>query len=404
MRTGHRRVTAETIAAETMAAQFDGLPAGITYLKALDIVHKSAGRLLRGKAYTVFSLLLQLNERQIKQCPSDYDPSVDFTRFVAWATNETIAGEVETSVRNVQRILATLVEKGLVWMNDQNSRKRTPMNGICLLPGFARLAELKEQIEAASLKRAADRILRREFLACSIAITALDNIEELAGDTALKDLAEICRRYSKGPLPHDAAAKLFLVQQRIAELKASVVNSLGFLKLESSQDDKNVTLRTYKFEKIKKEVRAWREEESAQSESNDPTLEPVESGVKPPPLLTPRTAVVAKSLKRMMLSRSVDFLPQGNMEDSRYVSLCARSAAARIKLSRDAIAHLEERFGQAGANVVLLQAAYDPKIRYPAAWAAHFARSPLGAKPVDMRPSFFRMVKDLGEEPGPPMQ
>ena len=404
MRTGHRRVTVETIAAESIAAQFDGLPAGISYLKALDIVRKAAGRLLRGKAYTVFSLLLQLNERQIKNCPSDYDPSVDFTRFVAWATNETIAGEVDTSIRNVQRILATLVEKGLVWMNDQNSRKRTPSNGICLLPGFARLAELKEQIEAASLKRASDRILRREFLACAIAINALDHIEELAGDTALKDLADICRRYSKGPLPDDAAAKLFLVQQRIAELKATVVNSLGFLSLESSQDAESVTLRTYKFERIKKEVQAWREEESDLAVDQIRGPDSTDAGVKAPPLLAPRAAVLAKSLKRMMLSRKVEFLPQGNMEDARYVSLCARTAAARIKISRDAIAHLEQRFGAAGANVVLLQAAYDPKIRYPAAWAAHFARTPLAGKPVDLRPSFFRMVKELGEETAETMQ
>ena len=404
MRTGHRRVTVETIAAETIAAQYDGLPAGITYLKALDIVRKAAGRLLRGKAYTVFALLLQLNERQIKQCPPEYDPSVDFTRFVAWATNETIAGEVDTSIRNVQRILATLVQKGLVWMNDQNSRKRTPLNGICLLPSFARLAELKEQIEAASLKRAADRILRREFLACSIAINALNNLEELAGDTALTELADICRRYSKGPLPNDAAAKLHLVQQRVAELKATVVNSLGFLSLESSRDAESVTLRTYKFEKIRKEVQAWHEEESAPEERDDLAVEFAVGGPKRPALLTPRTAVVAKSLKRMMLSRKVEFLPQGAMEDARYVSLCARSAAARIKISRDAITTLEQRFGQAGANVVLLQAAYDPKIRYPAAWAAHFARNPVGAKPIDLRPSFFRMVKEFGEEAGETMQ
>lgn len=179
---GFRRHDAAFLAAESIARRFEGLSKDVTPGRVL-AAFKRAGRALR----TPRAVLLLIDQLFARTQPQDW---AEGCSPIVWPRNETLAEELDVSVRQLQNILRRAIALGFISMKDSDNGHRGGRRGpngaiqwaygIDLRPLGVRYGEFLQLAEAADIERRRRDDLRRRLTIArksiaQIAQTALEH-------------------------------------------------------------------------------------------------------------------------------------------------------------------------------------------------------------------------------------
>jgi replication initiation protein RepC len=223
---GFRRHDAAFLAAEEVAKRFQGLARDVTPGKVVAAFKRAAKPM--GVPRSVRLLIDQLFARTQ---PQDWLPGAE---PIVWAKNETLADELDLSVRQLQNVLRRAIELGLVSQKDSpnghRGGRRGPNGaiqwayGIDLRPMGTRYPEFLQVAAAAAHERQRGEELRRRLTIARKAIaqlaqTALE--EGLTGADWLEevDTARMAAAHARGLADLDAQIRVVeQIEQRRAAL------------------------------------------------------------------------------------------------------------------------------------------------------------------------------------------
>jgi hypothetical protein len=396
---GLRKRDHSLLAAERAARQFFGLPDGMSWPQAIGIIRAHIENRFSGMAaYRIMNHYLRMTIAKVRSI-AVYDQFDHESLFVVFASNASLCARFDVSERCIQINHRRLVDAGLICFKDGPGCRRSPGNGISLLPAFARVRELQHAEFNAQMEVRAKRFLMAEFSACAVKLVSLIDTG-LFPDTyslqGLVEMAEQARIWSKGKLPAEPEAKMAAIKQTIEELEAFALVAYSSVSKDSPYPESGFAHITYKLKDLKIQVDAWREEESDGSEDSPDSsvLVVPRSDVDDVAIRLPSPEKAVKSIKKLMLARKLPLLEDDQLSDDQVLGLYGRRALGEIKLSKPAQTAIADRFGHKGLYLVALQAAHDPKIRHRAAWAAHFVNARPDNGVIDLQASFYRMVRD----------
>lgn len=395
--TGRRKRDNHLLAAEKAAQHFIGIPDGMSWFKAAQIIRNYVEvHLGKTTAYRLMNNYLRMTQAKLRKV-ADFDPLEHADLFVLFPSNATLCAKYDVSERCVQVNHRRLVEHGLICFNDAPGCQRRPGTGISILPAFAKIRELLQAEFQAEMAVRVQRFLQKEFASCYAKLMCLIDagvFPDTCARSTLIEAAESARKWSKGKLPSNAELKMADMKQTIEELEAFSLIAYGSDIKDSPPPESGFAHITYKLNGLKKEVSAWREEELSASEIVPETAALVAMPDEPVQLRLPSSDKCVKSVKKLMLLRKLPLVEDDQLNDDQVLGLYGRQAIGEIKLSRPAQAAIAARFGQRALHMVAIQAAHDPKVRHRAAWAAHFASARPENGMIDLQASFFRMVGD----------
>ncbi|MBP2160559.1 MULTISPECIES: helix-turn-helix domain-containing protein [Asticcacaulis] len=390
-KTGHRSVTPNSLKGELLAKGFKGLPEGMTYNQALKLVRRyiNGCNELSLRAKFLMQAFLQLQAKAIVEVDGQFDLVNDMTQFTVFAKNTTLQDMLDMSRRTVQKALAELREKLFVWCNDSPSRNRSRGHGICLLPTFARLAELNAAAADRQGRIETVRFMQSQFTSTRIELEGMKRLSLFTHHPLIDDLIKVCDVMRRSTNTEKGLERLLFLKQSVDELKALVVLDIEMGKQESPQGDQSDTPITYKLNKIHKDVEAWQEVESGSACVPDPEAG-VNSNSEGVTVLGPEAEKIVPVVEAAFRARSLITYEDQGLPPKRRLRLYGNSAAGLIKLHRSAVSELKVRYGEVGASYILIQAAFDPEVRNRAGWARSFLRANLQGTVVDTRGSFHR--------------
>lgn len=386
---GHRKMTAERLRSEYLAKSFSGF-GEFAPRQALRIVRDYAAAHLGHSALRLYTFMLKLCEKRIRECPEDFEFYRDAAHFSFWAKNDTITSKTGLKTRTIQRALRQLEDANLIWCNDNGNRNRKIENGICLLPAFCRLHELLKIEEDDKFKLLSARQERYQLTKAKAELIALRDFLQLTDSTLIDDLIALADSTMKRAGTTGFMDAMLVITQSLVELKAMSV-ALSGPEMSPQRDNFDAPI-TYKILSLKKEVAALREMESLLG-SEDITQDSLALKSEDK-IVAPKPDHVVSGIKALIKHNRFPSVEQEGLSDEAYVRRCGTEASKLIRINPHAVRTLRDRFGDLACASLLVHAASDPKIRYPGAWAANFAYASF-EKPVDLRSSFFRMVKEL---------
>lgn len=383
-KTGHRTVTPQSLRGEILAKSYRGLPDDMSYAQALKIIR----RYVRGcanltlRARLLMDAFIQLQAKSILDGNAEFDLLNDLPKFTVFARNAYLEGMLGMNRRSIQKGVAELREHVFIWCNDQPSRNRSQAHGICLLPAFARVTELQRESAEREVRETSIRFMQRQFSRLRIEIETIADLVDVEMRQELEMTKRACEQLRRSRELEHGMECLAKFTETIDRIKMAIATG-SESKLESPSPDPADTPLTYKnnipFKNVEPCEGAPGKLPADVTTTQDPRTVPV---------LGPSAHQLAKVLNSALALPSDHMLNQRRPPND-ILAFYGRAAAAKIGLHRHTFLDLGRRFGDAGAALLLIQAAFDPIVRNPASWAASFL-SKGDISLIDTRGSFLR--------------
>ncbi|MDC7684399.1 helix-turn-helix domain-containing protein [Asticcacaulis sp. BYS171W] len=383
-KTGHRTVTPNSLRGEHLAQTYIGLPDGVTYHQALKLIRRYVNGTpdLSRRAKLLMLALLQIQAKAILM--ADSGMGSDMTAFTVFAKNETLEHMLCMARRTVQKALAELRDRVLVWCNDAPDRNRSRSNGINLLPAFARTSELAIAEAERAGRRSALTMIRRQYSTLKIALEGLRLSAHGALGSEVEALIRTCDVGRRREDSQSGIEPLIETTKAVDDLKRRIAIGIDVGKDESPQGDSHDAQMTYNPKIISIDV--VDEQTTSETVCEPDTAEIAgRAGV-----LGPDPETLIRNVENAFEAKGLPLLETKKLPPGSRLRLYGNAAAADIRLKAAIVHQLQHRFGEIGASYLLIQAACDPAVRNRAGWARSFLREDFADRVVDTRGAFFR--------------